>query len=415
MTATHRVRFRSIAVALLTIGFAALVQAQESRPDVRSSPMVAVKQQSTQGMMPNNEGDPAASDGDTDLYILTYNTQFRDIAADLVAPAWPNTRHRARAIGQAIACYDLIALQEEFRDERRAQVIEAAQTAGAHCGKPSQFTSGLPFTLVMGPTVRLHTSSPLLATVEWTIRGLYNSVLTVFGASAHAASVTNSGLLLLSRYPVRYVEHYTFQHKDGFDAWAKKGALHAVVCRNAATNPTDCLDVFVTHLQAGASEQAQRLGQVHELAQFIHTIRATSPDRPALVMGDFNINSRADKSDPTASQYTELRGALSTADDGLVDLWTSQPTAGPGYTNRRRRKRIDYIFVAPRSTFHARSVQVNEFRVSTTITPGEPQVSTGSAPAARPGRPFLSDHAGVEAHFVWEHPTSALSSPGSVQ
>jgi hypothetical protein len=32
-----------------------------------------------------------------------------------------------------------LPLQEEFRDDRRAQVIQAAQTAGAHCGKPSRF------------------------------------------------------------------------------------------------------------------------------------------------------------------------------------------------------------------------------------------------------------------------------------
>ena len=417
MISTHGIRSQSIAVVVLSVSLAIHVRTQGYRTETSSSPQVRVDQLSAPATETDNVENNSAPERDTDLHILTYNTQFRDAAADLVAPGWPNTGRRARAIGQAIACYDLIALQEEFREDRRAQVIESAQTAGAHCGKPSQFVSGLPFTLVTGPTVHPITFSPFTATVEWTARGLYDTVLSAFGKSAHAASVTNSGLLLLSRYPVRHVDRYTFHHKAGFDAWAKKGVIHAVVCRDAASDSNDCLDVFATHLQAGALHQAPRLGQVQELAHFIHTIRTASPDRPAVVMGDFNINGVSDPSDPAASQYLVLRDALSTADSGLVDLWASQPTASPGYTNSRRRKRIDYIFVAPRETFQSLSVNVNEFSVPTTTTPGEPSVSTVVSQTPHTARTFrfLSDHAGVEAHFVWRSPSTLLKSPIGTQ
>jgi endonuclease/exonuclease/phosphatase family metal-dependent hydrolase len=409
MILTHGLRPHSIAVVVLFVGLAIHVRAQGYGTDTFPSQAIPTSQLSFHATATDRIEDHSAEERDPEFHVLTYNTQFRDTAADLFAPGWPNTRRRARTIGQAIACYDLIALQEEFRDDRRAEVVQAAQTAGAHCGKPSQFASGLPFTLVTGPAAYPITSSPLITTIEWTVRGLYDTVVTAFGESAHAVSVTNSGLLLLSRYPVRHVDLYTFQHKAGFDAWARKGVIHAVICREAAGDTHDCLDVFVTHLQARPREQAQRLGQVQELAHFIHAIRTASPDRPALIMGDFNINSASDKSDPSASQYAVLRDALSAADPGVVDLWASQQTTVPGCTNRRRRKRIDYIFVTPHETFQSRAVNVNEFPVPTlTAIPGEPgdrAVQSQTPHSSRTFR-FLSDHAGVEAHFVWAHPST---------
>jgi endonuclease/exonuclease/phosphatase family metal-dependent hydrolase len=195
-----------------------------------------------------------------------------------------------------------------------------------------------------------------------------------------------------------------FQRKAAIDGYQQAEATYRETVLSALGQVADTLRALEHDAEL---LQAQRLGQVHELAHFIHTIRATSPDRPVLVMGDLNINGASHPSDSTTAEYIALRNALSTADAGLVDLWASQPTAGPGYTNSRRRKRIDYIFVAPRATFYARAVQVNEFPVATTSTQEEPQVSTVASQASRPVRPFLSDHAGVEAHFVWAPPSTA--------
>jgi endonuclease/exonuclease/phosphatase family metal-dependent hydrolase len=201
------------------------------------------------------------------------------------------------------------------------------------------------------------------------------------------------------------VNFHTFHHKAGFDAWAQKGVLHAVVCRDTSSEEIDCLDVFVTHLQAGATRQAQRRGQVNELAQFIRTVRAPAPNRPTLVMGDFNINSRPDEWNPAVSQYSALREALTAADPRLVDLWTTQAMTGPGYTNRRRLKRIDYIFATTSPRFTALSVRVNEFPVAPPVTQQWQPVdlATSMRPlAVTPRFSFLSDHAGVEAHLRWQ-------------
>jgi endonuclease/exonuclease/phosphatase family metal-dependent hydrolase len=405
MTRAGRVHVYTIAAGIVLVCVAWRVQTQSFRDDkLLALSQGTVTQAGARPPTTPSRGNLFSTDQDMELHILTYNTQFRDTAADVFAPRWPNTKRRARAIGRAIACYDLIALQEEFRDDRRAQVVSTAQSAGASCAKPTRFASGLPFTVVTGPTATAVASSSLFTTVKRVTEGFYDLVLGALGQSVHAIPVTGSGLLLLSRYPVRQVNFHTFHHKAGFDAWAQKGVLHAVVCRDTTSEETDCLDVFVTHLQAGATRQAQRRGQVNELAQFIRTVRATAPNRPALVMGDFNINSQPDEWNPSASQYSALREALTAADPRLADLWITQAMTGPGYTDRRRHKRIDYIFATTGPKFTALSVKVNELPVAPSVTQQwQPVDLATSVPplAIAPRFLFLSDHAGVEAHVRW--------------
>jgi hypothetical protein len=77
----------------------------------------------------------AAGKADPRLEIATYNVQF--VMPDLPIPGnlvrdlpgqKPNVELRARAIGAALACFDVIALQETINDRRRGR---AARSAGS--------------------------------------------------------------------------------------------------------------------------------------------------------------------------------------------------------------------------------------------------------------------------------------------
>ena len=319
---------------------------------------------------------------DGELKVLTYNSQFRDAEADAFAPAWPNTKKRARAIGRTIACYDIIAIQEAFREDRRAQIIQAAEEAGVRCGTPSRLASGRIFDVATGPMVSPPLSYAPVRGIERAGKAIYNLIDYFIEADRHAVPVDSSGLLLLSRYPIIRVDDYTYNAKAGFDAWAKKGVLHAVVQRGER-DVTDDFDIFITHLQAGHYRK-ERLSQVQELANFIQMTRSTSPDRPVLVLGDFNINGNSQKRSNVGSQYDFLDRTLREAVPTLIDLWPHYHTASLGYTNWRRDKRIDYIFLTEGVGVTSRAIAVNEFPTW-----------------EKKGVPFLSDHAGMEASLAW--------------
>lgn len=76
----------------------------------------------------------------------------------------------------------------------------------------------------------------------------------------------------------------------GFDAWARKGALHARLRHRGSNGTALCVDVFTTHLQSGGSERKLRVraAQLRELGAFVQ--RHASPSCTAVLCGDFNID-----------------------------------------------------------------------------------------------------------------------------
>lgn len=81
-----------------------------------------------------------------------------------------------------------------------------------------------------------------------------------------------------------------FRSRAGADRWASKGVLHARLdLGGAGETQQTTLDLFVTHMQAGASasEQASRERQAAEVAAFV---REASCGRPFLLAGDLNMS-----------------------------------------------------------------------------------------------------------------------------
>jgi endonuclease/exonuclease/phosphatase family metal-dependent hydrolase len=271
-----------------------------------------------------------------ELEIATYNVQFvmpelpilGHLIRDLPGQK-PNVELRARAIGTALACFDVIALQETINDRRRAELLDQLEADGHACGKPSRLPSGRMFETIAGPN--LPDGSSLLPLLD-------------------------DELTLASRLPVESVDMLAFHEAAGADELAAKGVLHARLVPGPA--PDDRLDVFTTHLQADADEGGVRRRQIEELAAFVRS-RARAGG-PVLVMGDFNLwGGDVDRADPK-SEYNFLLGALdgAVAPRRFVDLWLATHPRDPETASgtkprvlkdgsvRPREMRIDFILLA---------------------------------------------------------------------
>jgi endonuclease/exonuclease/phosphatase family metal-dependent hydrolase len=317
------------------------------------------------------------------LEVASYNVQFVTPEVPVLGLLMrelpghkPNVAARAAAIGRALACADVIALQETVNDRRRAELFAALQRDGAHCGKPSRLASGLPFALLSGPAIP---------------------------DDAILLPLVDDELALASRLPVVAHQQLTFAAAAGPDALAAKGVLHARLARASG----DPLDVYATHLQEGEEHAAERRAQIAELATFI---RATAdPQGPVLLMGDLNLwGGTPDRADP-ASDYSYLMTTLDTAlaPRRFTDLWLATHPRDPeteSGTKRRvladgsvrpREKRIDFLLLA--GADRARPLTMRrDFLPSALVVDGAPLGD-------------LSNHAALIAELLWRPPPDPLA------
>ncbi len=278
----------------------------------------------------------AAGEPGLRLDVASYNVQFvmpevpvlGHLLRDLPGQK-PNVELRARAIGAALACFDVVALQETINDRRRAELLDQLQRDASRCAKPSRLASGRMFETIAGPD--LPNGSGWLPLLD-------------------------DELALASRLPLQGVDMQAFGAAAGADALAAKGVLHARLA--LGPDPADHLDVFTTHLQADDEQAPVRRRQIEELAAFVRS--RAGGEGPVLVMGDFNLWGGApDRADPN-SEYNFLLEALdaAVAPRRFVDLWLATHARDPETASgtkprvlkdgsiRPREKRIDFLLLA---------------------------------------------------------------------
>jgi endonuclease/exonuclease/phosphatase family metal-dependent hydrolase len=90
----------------------------------------------------------------------------------------------------------------------------------------------------------------------------------------------NSGLLILSRYPIRESDAIRYLACGGFDCFSRKGALFARI----ETPHDGFVDVFNTHLNANGHIHA-RTSQSRQLLDFVH--HHAHDGSPAIFGGDY--------------------------------------------------------------------------------------------------------------------------------
>jgi len=284
------------------------------------------------------------------LRVISYNVQFLPGPA-AVANKRKNPKYRARAIGQKMAEFDIVCLNEVFDDAPRNLLLDQLKEAW-----------GDDYQVIAGPNPKDNRS--------------------------------NGGLAIASRLP--FVETHSVIYtkasdpkKYGFraDGFAAKGVLHARVRRSKDADDDDYLDIFVTHMEARVDEI--RLEQYPELAAFV--AQHSDAHHPVLILGDFNT--RGDPSyqkDPDAPYhllYAALDKNLPTA--RLIDSWPSMYPEKLGGTNEQESSdighRIDYVFMAnPEAAIS--ELKLIDIRVNGYL---DPEVFA------------LSDHSAVEADLHW--------------
>ncbi|HEX5077532.1 MAG TPA: endonuclease/exonuclease/phosphatase family protein [Geminicoccaceae bacterium] len=298
----------------------------------------------------------AAPDPET-LRVAQYNVQFVTpwSFGTVSAKHWPNTAARAAAIGETLACFDLVALNETINDARRGEIFAAMQRAGGACGRPL-LPDGRAFAVLAGPAA----AAPSLARIG------------AFLTDDVALAWLGGEVAIASRLPVVASASRAYRAARGADALAAKGVLHARLWRGGRASQGDQLDLFVTHLQA--NDPDIREAQIEELAAFIRA--RSEPSLPAILMGDLNIDgSAAARRDPGAEYHRMIRQ--------LAALGFRDPGQGLGGTDSWRRRRIDYMLLrsGQLTVPEMRAEQFNDLQVRA-----------------------LSDHAALTAELRWRAP-----------
>lgn len=285
------------------------------------------------------------SGGGKQIRVISYNVQFLPGIAAL-ANRRGQPAYRAQAIGKQLTGYDIIGLNELFETKPREQILAEIEQVW-----------GKDFSSLFSPKLR--------------------------------PDRFTGGLAIISRYPFLETNIHTYTQSSSpekygllADGYATKGILHARIALNPEKKESSAVDVFVTHLEA--REPAIRPSQYAEFAQFLK--QHSSPQRPCLLMGDFNTRGgHQEMSDPQSAYNQMIEGFQRARPESvLTDLWPAIGK-GPGGTSDQTDedggRRIDYIFaINPKSDLpqlKPSGVQVNRFL--------DPKVIA------------LSDHSAVEA------------------
>jgi endonuclease/exonuclease/phosphatase family metal-dependent hydrolase len=102
----------------------------------------------------------------------------------------------------------------------------------------------------------------------------------------------DSGLLILSRYPILDTDSIVFSEGMNIDGWSTKGVLSALIEYNNSK-----ILVITTHTQAEYDSTNPKYfeiqqHQLQELSEFVKKKHLDNPEVPILLTGDFNVNSR---------------------------------------------------------------------------------------------------------------------------
>jgi endonuclease/exonuclease/phosphatase family metal-dependent hydrolase len=173
------------------------------------------------------------------------------------------------------------------------------------------------------------------------------------------------------------------QYGINADGFVTKGVLHARIATTSDKAIERSIDLFVTHMEA--REPKIRPSQYAEFAEFVQ--QHSSPDRPALLMGDFNTLGNSAQLEDSQSAYHLMTGKFRDArpESQFSDLWTSFGKGHGGTSDQLREeggKRIDYIFLLNPQTQAAPKIETQKVAVNRFL---DPKVIA------------LSDHSAVEA------------------
>lgn len=148
----------------------------------------------------------------------------------------------------------------------------------------------------------------------------------------------NSGVMMFSKIPLRFVDQVDFTECEQEDCFARKGALLA-----EADWHGKAIQILGTHKEAGGSTML-KTGQYLEILGMVR--KHTRPGVPQLLCGDFNIRKGSDIYSAMVATFDMEDGPITgefqyTSDHLLNDMSTYRP---------EDRKIIDFIFYRANGT-----------------------------------------------------------------
>lgn len=150
----------------------------------------------------------------------------------------------------------------------------------------------------------------------------------------------NSGVWILSKHPMKFLEEIEYTKAAGVDKVARKGALLVEIEKNGKK-----YHVAGTHLQAGASKKKDEIrhSQFQELQQLLHEYEVIGV--PQLVCGDFNTPKNDRKNYNLMLETLKVQdGPLESSLQYTYDAKGNDLAIGGNYCEQ-----LDYIFIKDNS------------------------------------------------------------------
>lgn len=151
--------------------------------------------------------------------------------------------------------------------------------------------------------------------------------------------LTSNGILIVSRIPMKYIDHVIYAKGVHEDGWAAKGCTLV-----KAEKEGQEFYVAGTHLQSGNSSQAvaHRVLQYQDIRKLLD--RNYIANRSVFVMGDMNTRKS------NVAQYTKMIEIMQVKDFPLNDQEPYTIDAKNSWNNHAQGIQLDYIFLQAHET-----------------------------------------------------------------
>lgn len=273
---------------------------------------------------------PVAAAPPQSLSILTYNVHALPWPlAGRRGPALQQMAERLLALRQQGRQPHVVALQEAFTDDAKA--IGAAASY-----RYVQFGPGL---ATPAPAVDDARDRDFLAAASY---------LT----GEHGGRRVNSGLAILSDYPIVAARQVVYPVCAGYDCLAAKGALAVRLAIPGVKDPVVVVDTHLNSSRAsGVSRDRALYAYQRQLDILDRFIRTVTPPRAALfVAGDFNVGRNLRRRAYFTARTKGAPLGLSSAFGACQDVETACTTADPAGLLESARHGKDWLmFRAPAS------------------------------------------------------------------
>ncbi len=152
------------------------------------------------------------------------------------------------------------------------------------------FASDIPI-MDNSPLLYLLKNSPYPYFVQGPQARVKNVAEAAFAYLFHIPGIVDSGLVILSKYPIRRRGRKAFFKCRGTDCLANKGILYAQIQLPGVEHT---IDIFNTHYQAGSAYDAVKIQQNSDSEDYVRRVRSEKYSFMQVYGGDFNFRNSAD-------------------------------------------------------------------------------------------------------------------------